>query len=150
MLEKIDVKLLTETAVPPKRTHPTDAGLDIFSDQDIFIPHGKTSVVPTGVAMRVPEGMVGKIEDRSSMGKRGLRTGGGVVDSAFTGELSIILHNFSNRDDSTEKAGFGYQVKKGDKIAQMLVYPIATPSVNIVKELWTSDRGSKGFGSSGR
>lgn len=145
---------LNPEATIPTRTHTTDAGIDIYSVEDVFIPHNATVKVNTGIAIRIPEGYVGKIEDRSSMAIKGLRTGAGVVDSGYSGELGIVLHNLTNTDElSYNKYNnfneFGYTVKKGSKIAQLLVYKIETPAVVEVNELWTSQRGERGFGSSG-
>lgn len=148
-MRTVQVCKLDPNAKLPTRTYSTDAGLDIFSTEDVFITAGTTQVVATGVAIQISEGYVGKIEDRSSMGLKGLRTGAGVIDCGFTGELKVVLHNLNNRDN--EYLGVrGYWVRKGDKIAQMLLYKVETPEVIEVDSLWESDRGSKGFGSSGR
>lgn len=148
-METVQVCRLISDAKLPTRAHSTDAGLDIFSIEDAFLPAGTTQIVATGVAIKVTEGYVGKIEDRSSMGLKGLRTGAGVIDSGFAGELKVVLHNLNNRDG--EYLGVrGYWVRKGDKIAQMLLYKVETPEVVEVTSIWNSDRGVKGFGSSGR
>lgn len=148
-MKNVQVHKLTSDAKLPTRAHPTDAGIDIFSTEDVFLPPGVTKLVATGVAVQVPYGFVGKIEDRSSMGVKGLRTGAGVIDSGFSGELKIVLHNLNNRD--SEHLGVrGYWVKKHDKIAQLLLYKVETPAVVEVDSLWDSNRGAKGFGSSGQ
>lgn len=141
----------TPDAVKPSRSHPTDAGLDLRATEDVFIPVGSTALIKTSLSIEVPEGWVGKIDDRSSMAAKGLIVGGGVVDALYNGELSVILHNFSNKSDA-RCFGFekGYQVKKGDKIAQMLLYRVNTADVVETKEIWTGPRGNKALGSSGR
>lgn len=146
---KLEVFKLDKTATTPTRNNPNDAGVDIFSNADVFIPVGKTVKVPTGVAMRVANGYVGKIEDRSSMGARGIRTGAGIIDAGFSGEISIVLHNLNNTE-SSHNGERGYLVRKGDKIAQMLIVHVYTPVVAEVSDLWISERGNSGFGSSGR
>lgn len=142
---------INSNAILPTRNKSTDAGLDLYALDDVFIKLGETRVVPTGIALGVPTGYVGKIEDRSSLGRKGLRVGGGVVDTGFSGEIGVILHNFSaaqERDSVLLQEGV--RIRKGDKIAQVLLYKIETPEVLEVKELWSSERGSNGFGSSGR
>jgi len=147
----MDVYRFTRDAILPSRNLSTDAGLDIFSNEDVFIPTGVTKLVKTGVAIKVNDGYVGKIEDRSSMGVSGLRVGAGIIDAGFSGEVSVVLHNLTC-DSDVDPVLFrkGKQIKKGDKIAQMLVIQVDCPSVNEVNVLWDSERGDKGFGSSGR
>lgn len=147
----ISVSLLSENAKAPTRNNPLDAGLDLYSAEDVFIAQNETKVVKTGVAIAVPAGYVGKIEDRSSMAAKGLRTGAGVVDSGYTGEVGVVIHNItntSNKDPILWRNG--YSIKKGDKIAQILVYKVERPKVVVVASLQESDRGTKGFGSSGK
>lgn len=149
-LEYITFKKLDEAATAPTRYNVDDAGLDIYSLRDVFIPHGSTKVVSTGIALKVPVGYVGKIFDRSSMGLKGLAVGAGVVDSGYNGEISIVFHNLTNKEEHDFKDSPGYWVKGGDKIAQLCLIPVATPSPVEVFELWDSERGNKGWGSSNR
>lgn len=149
---------LSENATLPSRTHMTDAGLDLYSAEDVFIPVGSTQLVKTNIAMEIPEGFVGKIEGRSSMNLKGIMTSGGVIDSGYNGDLGVVLNNFSCKNDKDPNFDYhelpsltmGYKIKKGDKIAQLLIYRIQTPEVVETKELWQSQRGNKGFGSSGK
>lgn len=150
-MKTIQVFLRDERAIAPSRNKTTDAGLDLYSIEDKFIEVGSTAVVRTGVSINVPEGMVGKIEDRSSLASKGLRTGAGVVDTGYSGEVGVVLHNLTSQlasDPVLHRRG--YQIRKGDKIAQFLVYDVATPAVEVVPNLWESERGAGGFGSSGR
>lgn len=149
-MNKIRVFKLNKDAKVPTRNVETDAGLDLYALEDVFIPVGETRVIPTGVAMEVPSGYVGKIEDRSSLASKGLRTGAGVVDCGYSGQVGVVIHNFSaNLIREPVLFQTGYQVKAGDKVAQFLLYRIETPEVDMVSELWSSNRGAKGFGSSG-
>jgi dUTP pyrophosphatase len=149
-MNQLKVKKLNENGKLPLRSNSTDAGLDLFASESVFIPHGSTAIVPTGISIETPSGYVSKIEDRSSMAAKGLRTGAGVVDSGYTGEIKVVIHNFSNKDGSMSM-NRGYVVNKGDKIAQLLIYKVETPTTVEVQELGQSDRGFKGFGqSSGR
>jgi dUTP pyrophosphatase len=160
-MDQIQTYKINPEATLPTRNIETDAGLDIYSSVDMFIPLESTVLVATGIALNIPRGYVGKIEDRSSMALKGLKTGAGVVDSGFSGELSIVLHNLTCSKDSIQAFNTmnnngewtiikGYKIKKGDKIAQMLIYKVETPQVVEVNQLWDSERSDKGWGSSGR
>lgn len=147
-MKSVKVFKLSQYAKLPTRNKSTDAGLDLYALETTFLPVGKTVVIKTGVAINVPKNYVGKIEDRSSLAAKGLRTGAGVVDAGYTGEVGVVMHNISNIDNAHGNTR-GFLIEKGQKIAQLLLYKVDTPSVEEVKELWTSDRGSNGFGSSG-
>lgn len=145
------VKLLNKDAKVPQRGNEFAAGLDIYATQDVFIPVGTTTTIPTGIAVELPNGFVGKIEDRSSMGLKGLRTGAGVVDSDYRGELKIVMHNLTNKQEYDPVLhNRGYQVHKGDKVAQILVYPVSMVNAVQVEELTPSERNFGSFGSTGR
>lgn len=147
----ISVSLLSETAKAPTRNNSLDAGLDLYALEDTFIELNQTKVIKTGVAVAIPPGYVGKIEDRSSMASKGLRTGGGVVDSGYTGEVGVVLHNLNNASQKDPVLWRnGYFIKAGDKIAQLLIYKVERPTVQVVNILDDTVRGNKGFGSSGR
>lgn len=145
-MNQIKVVLLNQNATTPTRNKSTDAGLDLYASEDVYIPYRETRVIPTSVAVGVPQGYVGKIEDRSSLASKGLRTGGGVVDHGYTGEVKVVIHNVTHIESNMQ----GYHVKKGDKVAQLLLYKVETPSVILVDSLGESERGIYGFGSSGR
>lgn len=152
-LREIDALKLSPEAILPTRTHSTDAGLDLFAIEDLFIPIQSTRRIKTGIAINIPAGYVGKIEDRSGTSMKGLRTGGGVVDTGYSGEVGIVMHNLTNDDKVINENGYfemGYEVKKGDKVAQILIYKVELPQVVEVTELWNSERADKGFNSSGR
>lgn len=147
-MKELQVYKLNTDATLPTRNKTTDAGLDLYALEDVIITIGSTAVVKTGVAINIPEGYIGKIEDRSSMAAKGLRTGGGVVDAGYSGDVSVVLHNFS-ACNGTMFDRF-YLIKRGNKIAQMVIYKVETPEIQEVNELWTSERGLYGFGSSGQ
>lgn len=157
-LEKINVYKFFDDAIIPTRSKPTDCGLDLYALEDVFIPVGETRKVKTGIALDIPVGHIGKIEDRSGMAAKGLRTGGGVVDPGYNGDVTVVLHNLNNNDADDEtkldrivtRFQFGYQIYKGDKIAQMVIYKVDTPALQEVGELWNSERGNNGFNSTGR
>ena len=149
-MKNLQIFKLNPEAIIPTRNLVTDAGIDIYSVADMFIPVHDNRIVTTGVAINIPDGYVGKIEDRSSMAKKGLKVGAGVIDSGYSGAIDIMLHNISFDIEHDFFGNAGYFIKPGDKIAQMLIIKVETPEIVEVKELWNSERGNKSFGSSGR
>lgn len=140
---------LSKDAITPTRTNPSDAGIDVYccADHKIFIDAGETKTISTGLSFEIPHGYVMLVMDRSSISSRvGLKTGGGVIDPGYSGEIKLIMHNFTNSTAIIEP---------GQKIAQLLVIPVAhcglleVPKDNIYEnEVAISKRGKKGFGSS--
>jgi dUTP pyrophosphatase len=152
-LKEILVYKLDPKAKTPTRVNSTDTGLDLYALEDVFIAETYTRAIKTGVAIRIPEGFSGKIETRSSYAQRGLSVLGGVIDALYSGDITVVLHNINNRADISPTDPLftrGHKVKAGDKIAQLIITPVETPKIVVVNELWTSARGSKGFGSSGK
>lgn len=141
MISVLPFLLLDSQARLPTRAHPEDAGLDLYSLESLVLPAHQGRLVKTGLALELPSGYVGLLADRSSLGKKGLKIMGGVIDAGYRGELLVSLWNLASAD---------FQLTQGDKIAQLLVFPIAVPVPQQVWELSPSDRGEKGFGSSGR
>jgi len=138
---KIKVKKLHHDAILPSYAHPGDAGLDLFSVEDMIVKAGERVLVSTGISIELPEGYVSLIWDKSGLAaKNGLKTMGGVIEHSYRGEYKIILFNTSKED---------YFIKKGSKIAQLLIQPITTAEVEEVQELSETQRGAKGFGSTG-
>jgi dUTP pyrophosphatase len=139
---QLDILRVSPQAVLPTRTHSDDAGLDLFGLEDVILSPAQGKVARTGIAIALPKGYVGLVADRSSMAKRGIKTAGGVIDAGYRGELHIVLWNISAE---------AIELKAGERIAQLLIFPIATPAVNEVKEFdHQTERGAKGFGSSGK
>lgn len=125
----------------PTRAHHDDAGLDLYSIKDVDFRPGQGGLVPTGVAVAVPAGHVGLIADRSSLARKGLKTAGGVIDAGYRGEVGVLLWNISKEN---------FTLRKGDRVAQLMVVSIAVPAVREVESLSPSKRGKGGFGSTGR
>lgn len=137
----LKVKKLNPWATIPEKAHDSDLGYDLFSDSSFEILPGQTEVIDTGIACNFPEGFGAIIKDRSSMAsKANVFVVGGVIDQGYTGEIKVILYN------STDTP---YFVKHEQKIAQMILTPVVTVQVKEVEELDETDRGSKGFGSTG-
>lgn len=138
---KVKVKKLHPDAILPKYAKPGDAGMDIFSVEDLIIKAGKRAIVHTGIAMEYEPGYCTLIWDKSGMaGNAGVKTMGGVFEHTYRGEYLVILHNNGDQD---------YQLKKGQKVAQVLVQPIITADIEEAQELSESVRGANGFGSTG-
>ncbi len=141
MTDVLPLRRLEPGATLPTRAHPDDAGLDLYALEDGSLSPGEGRVLRTGVAVAVPGGHAGLVCDRSSMAKRGLKTAGGVIDAGYRGELGVLLFNFSREPQP---------FKKGERIAQLLVVPIATPRPVETDDLGATSRGAGGFGSTGR
>lgn len=137
----VEVKKLYESANIPTKGHPSDAGWDLYANEDIELWPEETKLISTGIAMSLPKGFVGLIWDRSSMGVKGIHRHAGVIDSSYRGEVKVCLHNTTS--------GL-YKIKTGDRIAQLLIQEIPTFRLHEVKELDSTDRGSGGFGSTGK
>ena len=135
------MRRLDPDATLPTRAHADDAGLDLYSLEDAELTPGQGQVVRTGVAMAIPAGHVGLVCDRSSMAKRGLKSAGGVIDAGYRGEVGVMLWNISTQ---------AHALKKGERIAQLLVIPIATPAPVDSDDLGETARGVGGFGSTGK
>lgn len=135
------VKLLCENAKVPRTPKVGDAGHDLFSCQGILIPAFDRAVVPTGIAIEIPPGMVGLIWPRSGYANDfGLDVLAGVIDESYRGEIKVILFNSGDRD---------VYLESGSKIAQILFQDYFTYEFEVVESLENSDRGESGFGSTG-
>jgi dUTP pyrophosphatase len=138
--------LLHPSARPPARTRPGDAAYDLACVEPFSLAPGERAMIPTGVAVAIPPGMCGLVLPRSGLAiKHGIScvNAPGLVDPNYRGELRVILINHG--DEAFEAAA-------GDRIAQLLVLPFASPALAVVDELphGGDDRGTGGFGSSGR
>lgn len=138
---KIKIKKLHPDAVIPNYAHPGDAGMDLYSiEEDFILRPGERKMVGTGISAELPEGYVALIWDKSGVGSKGIKRLGGVIDCHYRGEYKVVLINLSNED---------YEIKKKQKIAQVLIQKIENPEIEIVEELSETPRGEGGFGSTG-
>lgn len=137
---ELRVKRIHPEAKLPVYGHPGDAGLDLFSVVDREIGPGEVFAVPTGIRVAVPEGHVGLVWDKSGISLQGVHRLAGVVDAGYRGEVRVVLINLGQAT---------FPVKKGMKIAQFLVQPVAAVSVVEAEELDGTPRGEGGFGSTG-
>ena len=132
---------LDDFAFIPERAHNTDAGLDLKSPICIEIPARCSAVIDTGVHVDLPIGTVGFLKSKSGLNVNHDITSDGVIDVGYTGSIKVKLYNHGI---------IPYQVLRGDKITQLVVVECHFPDVEIVEELDNTERGNKGFGSTGR
>jgi len=140
----LDVRRLDPALPLPSYAHPGDAGLDLFAADSTTLAPGHRALVPCGIAIAIPEGHVGLVHPRSGLAvDHGLTllNAPGTIDAGYRGEVKVLLVNHG--DEPVE-------VRHGDRIAQLLLMPIAIVDVREVDRLDATVRGSGGFGSSGR
>lgn len=120
-----------------------DTGYDLTAVEDCFIPAGGSVVVPVGLTLAdITPGYWIRIEPRSGLGfKHNIQPHLGVIDNGYRGDLGVKLYNFSD-------CGNGHTVKKGDRVAQLVVYPLIQPYMSFSDEITDTTRGDNGFGSS--
>ena len=142
---RVQVKALAPDLPLPAYAHAGDAGLDLVAAQDVTLKPGERAAVPTGIAIALPEGFAGFVHARSGRALNeglALANAPGVIDSGYRGEVKVIVVNL---DDSSP-----VYIKRGEKIAQLLIQRIERAEVNVVDDLPASPRGKGGFGSTGR
>ena len=163
---KLHVKKLHPDAIIPTKTNLTDAGIDLYALEDVTIFPGETVKVKTGIALQLQDIAreklyVNLLWDRSGLGSKGIHRLAGVVDQEYTGHIIVCLTNLNvgpvlktfvcNSDDIPDEvyAECTYHIKKGDRIAQVLVQEVVPVTIEEVTELTATERGANGFGSSG-
>ena len=155
------MKIMLDKGAMPTRAHPYDAGLDLYTPEDVVVPATQTlllydplgygyprtktrvgsATIDTGVHVEIPEGCVGFIKSKSGlMCNHGIVTDG-TIDSHYTGSIRVRLFNHTDED---------YHFKSGDKIAQLVILPCVLLPLEQVDSLEETDRGDNGFGSTGR
>lgn len=140
----LKIKKLTPDAILPRYAHPGDAGLDLFACRAVDLPPGEAKLVPTGISIELPPGTEGQVRPRSGLALKHAVTvlnSPGTVDEGYRGEVGVILINHGRGT---------FHIEPGMKIAQMLVKPVLTVTIEAVAELSESRRGAGGFGSTGR
>lgn len=125
----------------PTRAYGTDAGMDLYARESKIIPAHGSVVFDTGVHIELPKGTTGFLKSKSGLNVKYGITSEGVIDVGYTGSIKAKLYNHSDVD---------YEVNTGDKITQLVVLPIIIPELEEAESLITTDRGTNGFGSSGR
>jgi dUTP pyrophosphatase len=140
---RIPLQRLDEGLPIPAHAHPGDGGVDLYSRESVRLEAGQRAVVPTGIAVAIPDGYAGLVTPRSGLAARNgisVVNGPGLVDSGYRGEIKVVLVNLS---------GGAFEINRGDRIAQFVVIPVSVQDYVPVEELPDSTRGSGGFGSTG-
>jgi dUTP pyrophosphatase len=140
---EVAVRRLRDDAELPRQAYDGDAGFDLAACESVELEPGARAVVPTGIAVEIPEGYAGFVQPRSGLAARhgiGIVNAPGLIDSGYRGEIRVVLLN----TDATES----FTVERGARIAQLVIAPVASVRLVEVDELATSERGARGFGSS--
>ena len=165
---KINFKKLSDTAIAPTKGHYNDAGFDLYADDDVTLAYGETKAVATNIALELPDGYMADVRPRSGLTRdTALRVQYGTVDAGFRGGLGIICDNVDNLykvktidnklhaiitgdQDAILTYNTAIEIKRGDKIAQLVIQKI--PDIELIEadELNETVRGAGGFGSTGK
>lgn len=139
----LKIKKLNEEAIIPNFAHKGDAGMDLYSIEELVIPSKETRLIKTGISIQLPKNTEAQVRPRSGLALKHSITvlnTPGTIDEGYRGEIGIILINHGKED---------FVVTKGMKIAQMVIKPIYDINIEEVEELDDTDRGQGGFGSTG-
>ena len=141
---RIEFRRLDPAVALPRRARDGDAGLDLAANADAVVGPGERALIPTGLAVALPKGHAGLVLPRSGLASRTgltLANAPGLIDPGYRGELTIAVVNL----DPSEAV----EIRRRDRIAQLLVVPVAELEPTLVDELPETPRGAQGFGSSG-
>lgn len=142
---EIPVRRIDDELPLPRYAQEGDAGLDLIAGEDVTLAPGARHAIPTGLAVAIPEGYAGFVLPRSGRAlKEGLSVANapGLIDSGYRGEIKVIAVNL----DPSQ----AIEVKRGEKVAQLVIQPVGRATLREVARLPDSARGARGFGSSGR
>lgn len=164
---KINFKKLSDTAIAPNKSHYNDSGFDLYADEDVTLAYGETKAIATNIALELPDGYMADVRPRSGLTRdTALRVQYGTVDAGFRGGIGIICDNVDNLykvktidnklhaiitgdRDAILTYNTAIEIKRGDKIAQLVIQKI--PDIELIEadELNETARGAGGFGSTG-
>ena len=137
----LKVRKLTADAIIPVRGSAGAVGYDLYSSMDTCVALKNRTLIDTGIAITLPPGTYGRVAPRSGLAvKKGIQVGAGVIDPDYTGEVKVLLFNDGESD---------FVIKKGDRIAQLIIERCETPIIEEVDFLNVTERGEGGFGSTG-
>jgi dUTP pyrophosphatase len=140
---EVEITRLRPDARVPERAYAGDAGVDLAACEPVELAPGERALVPTGLAVAIPEGYAGFVQPRSGLAARHgitIVNSPGLIDSGYRGEIQVVLLN-TDRESTFSAAA-------GERIAQLVVLPVPEVSLREVEELAPSERGVRGFGSS--
>ena len=132
---------LDEGAIAPTRAHATDAGLDLYSREKKILHAGECACFDTGVHIELPKGYCAMLVSKSGLNVRNDITSTGLIDEGYSGSIIVKLYNHGGKETL---------INKGDKISQLVIFPVRYESVEIAEDIIAGDRGEAGFGSTGR
>lgn len=132
--------MLDPDAIMPTRAHELDAGYDLYSREDAVIFQHASGKFDTGVHIAIPAGYVGFLKSKSGLNVKSGIQSEGVIDAGYTGSICVKLYNHGTK---------AVEIKKGQKISQLVLLPIITPDLEVVDRLEDTERGNGGFGSTG-
>lgn len=141
---RLEIKRLDSELPLPAYAHEGDAGLDLFAAHDVTLAPFERELIATGIAVAIPEGFAGFIQPRSGLAiKKGLSLVNtpGLIDSHYRGEIKVPAINLDAHEP--------IEIRRGDKVAQLVIQPIARVHLDEVEELDVTVRGEGGFGSTG-
>lgn len=133
--------MLDDGAFMPQRAHSQDAGYDLKTPVCVTVPAHGSAVIDTGVHMLIKEGWCGVLMSKSGLNVKHNLTGTGLIDASYVGSICAKLYNHGDED---------YRFARGDKVIQLVLMPCGSEELELVKELPDTERGSNGFGSTGR
>lgn len=139
----LGVKKLCYDAIVPTRGSDGAVGYDLYSSEDAVVPcQAGRALVGTGITVVLPPGVYGRVAPRSGLAvKHCINVGAGVIDPDYTGEIKVVLFNHGEKD---------FEIKKGDRIAQLVLEKCETPPIEEISIVEDTERGSSGFGSTGQ
>jgi len=142
--------VIDQDATLPSYAHENDAGMDLVASKDTVLTAFKPEAVPTGIKVAIPIGCEGQVRPRSGLSLKGVTVynSPGTIDAGFRSEVKVILMYIPPNDDSSLPSAT-FEIKKGDRIAQLIISECARVTLNPVSSLDETERGENGFGSSG-
>ena len=144
-MKKIKIKILDRSIPLPKYSHTGDAGLDLYSSINCELRPFERKKIPTGIKISIPQGYAGFIQPRSGLAAKygiSIVNTPGLIDSGYRGEVCAILINLDPKNS--------FEIKKGDKICQLVIHKVEEVKLEIVENLDKTIRGEGGFGSTGK
>lgn len=143
-MNEVKIKLLSDSAKVPVKATEHSAGYDLFSNEDYLLGKNKFALISTGISIELPIGYEAQVRPRSGLAaKQGVTVlnAPGTIDADYRGEVKVILINHSDVD---------FEIKKGDRIAQMIISSVANADLIVTNDLTDTTRGTGGFGSTGK
>ena len=137
---RLSIHRLDPSLPLPRYAHEGDSGIDLYAAENVEMAPLDTAIIRTGIAVEIPPGLEGQVRGRSSLSVRGMLAAIGTIDAGYRGEIGVVLTNTSDR---------AVEILHGQRIAQLVIAPVTRCEVVEVEGLAKSERGERGFGSTG-